>query len=189
MGAAESIFNVFPFQRVKSPGHGVKARNRLSNSSAVISHWASPSTLSSFLVTVAWPSSCGRGLTSPVSQAGRFSRRRSAPKWNSLGVRLSLVASAGMDTALLAMIGPLSIPSSRRISVVPVCFSPFRMAVATGDGPRYLGSSEGCTFTDPRRGIFNTSVGRIFPYAATIVTSGRRDASCCCASARRKDAG
>jgi hypothetical protein len=55
--------------------------------------------------------------------------------------------------------------------------SPFRIAHKTGDGPRYLGSVDGCTLSAPSRGTTRTSDGRRQLNPNTSSTSGRHAAS------------
>ena len=50
--------------------------------------------------------------------------------------------------------------------------SPFSTAHCTGAAPRYFGSSEACTLTQPYFGISRISFGRICPNAVTTITSG-----------------
>ena len=56
--------------------------------------------------------------------------------------------------------------------LTPVIKSPLNNAEATGEGPWYLGSKDGCIFITPYLGISNISLGIINPYAATIIKSG-----------------
>ena len=56
--------------------------------------------------------------------------------------------------------------------VTPVILSPFSTAHWIGAAPRYFGSKEPCTLMHPRGGMFSTRGGRIFPYAATTMSSG-----------------
>ena len=49
----------------------------------------------------------------------------------------------------------------RFISVTPVSVSPSTTAHVIGAAPRYLGSSDACTLTHPRRGPSSTSFGKM----------------------------
>ena len=60
-------------------------------------------------------------------------------------------------------IHPVSMPSSIRMSVIPVSRSPRTMAHVTGAAPRYFGRSDAWTFTHPSRGPVSTSDGRMRP--------------------------
>ena len=67
---------------------------------------------------------------------------------------------------------PVSMPSAICMMVTPVILSPFSTAHWIGAAPRYFGSKEPCTLMHPRGGMFSTRGGRIFPYAATTMSSG-----------------
>ena len=54
-------------------------------------------------------------------------------------------------------------PSSSRISVTPVVVSPFSIADATGEGPRYFGSKDGCIFSAPNGGTASVVGGQEKP--------------------------
>jgi len=58
------------------------------------------------------------------------------------------------------------------IVVIPVLASPFKTAHCIGAAPRYFGRREPCTLIHPYFGISNNSLGSIFPYATTTITSG-----------------
>ena len=105
-------------------------------------------------------------------------------------MRASAVSAPPIGLSTCARIGPLSMPSSSSMTVAPVVVSPSSMALTTGDGPRYFGSSDGCMFRQPSLGSSSISVGRNKPYAATMMASGASRASCAAASvSSRSDAG
>ena len=69
--------------------------------------------------------------------------------------------------------------------VTPAISSPAMTAHWIGAAPRQRGSSEACTFRQPKRGMASTSAGSSMPYAATHTTSGSSAASAACSSASR----
>jgi hypothetical protein len=73
--------------------------------------------------------------------------------------------------------------------VTPVSVSPARMAAATGEAPRQRGSSEAWTFTQPWRASSRIGSRRMWPKAATTITSGSHPANWETASAVRSVVG
>ena len=71
-------------------------------------------------------------------------------------------------------------------SVTPVSRSPQRMADAIGDGPRWRGSSEGCTFTPPRGKRSRNGCRKIRPKATTTSSSGASSRTVSRTSASRR---
>ena len=65
--------------------------------------------------------------------------------------------------AVRSSIGPVSRPASICIRSTPVSVSPAWIARWIGAAPRQRGSSEACTFQQPRRGMASTLRGRIRP--------------------------
>lgn len=72
----------------------------------------------------------------------------------------------------LAMISPVSSPTSMRIVVTPVISSPLMTAHWIGAAPRYFGSRDACTLMHPYFGRSRILFGRICPKAATMIISG-----------------
>lgn len=72
----------------------------------------------------------------------------------------------------LAMISPVSSPTSMRIIVTPVISSPLMTAHWIGAAPRYFGSRDACTLMHPYFGRSRILFGRICPKAATMMISG-----------------
>ena len=72
----------------------------------------------------------------------------------------------------------------------PVSESLFNIAVDTGDGPLYFGSSEGCKFKQPNLNVSKISFGSKIPYAPTTAKSASQlfnslmSISACSASGR-----
>ena len=60
-------------------------------------------------------------------------------------------------------------PGSINIVVMPVSVSPLMIAHWIGAAPRYLGSSEPCTLTQPFGGRSRTTGGRIRPKAVKAI--------------------
>ena len=75
-------------------------------------------------------------------------------------------------TSCFIIISPVSIPSAIRCVVTPVTVSPLMIAHWIGAAPRYFGSRDACTLTQPKRGISNIAFGIICPKASTIMISG-----------------
>ena len=73
------------------------------------------------------------------------------------------VSYSPMGVSSVYMMSPASMSWARYIVVTPDFSSPFRTAHCMGAAPRYLGSSEPCTFTLPSLGMARTSSGRILP--------------------------
>ena len=73
------------------------------------------------------------------------------------------------------MMSPASMSWARYMVVTPAYSSPLSTDHCMGAAPRYLGSSEPCTFTAPSRGIASIASGSILPYATTHSTSGARE--------------
>ncbi len=82
------------------------------------------------------------------------------------------VSAGSMDTLSWSSMGPVSIPSSISIVVMPVSRSPLMTAHWMGAAPRYFGSKEPWTFTQPRGGMSRMILGRIRPNAVTAIKSG-----------------
>ncbi len=61
------------------------------------------------------------------------------------------------------MISPVSKPASIFMIVTPVSASPLRIADWIGDAPRYFGSSDVWTFTQPNFGKSKMVCGKICP--------------------------
>ena len=78
-------------------------------------------------------------------------------------MRSPAVSSAPTRSRRRATTGPESTRSVTSITVTPVTSSPASIAAATGDGPRYFGSSDGWTFRQPSRGALQHVVGEIQP--------------------------
>ena len=89
----------------------------------------------------------------PVREApGSTSATTSAPSAASRAPSEPASSSERIGSARRASTGPVSSPSSIRITVTPVTASPASIACWTGLAPRHRGSSEKCRFTEPRRG-------------------------------------
>ncbi len=73
------------------------------------------------------------------------------------------VSSGVIGVAARAYTGPVSSPSSSRITQTPVCASPASIARSTGAAPRQRGSSEKCTFTNPYRVASSSANGQQLP--------------------------
>src|SRR5262245_38171110 len=69
--------------------------------------------------------------------------------------------------------GPVSSPASMRMIEIPVSRSPARIARWIGAAPRQRGSREAWILSAPRGATVRKDAGRITPYAATTMTSGR----------------
>ncbi len=84
-----------------------------------------------------------------VPPADRGVRRRSCPaRWTGVRARQT---------------GPVSSPSSIRITVAAVSVSPAMMARWIGAAPRQRGRADACRFRQPSRGASRTGFGRIRP--------------------------
>ena len=119
-----------------------------------------PSSRVSGRVSVAPSSGCADADNDPSSQppgcraaAARLPRRAEPPA----RARPRLPWSG---TRSCATIGPVSRPSSIRISVTPVSVSPARIAAGIGDAPRCRGSSDGCTLSAPCGGSASQTPAR-----------------------------
>ena len=71
--------------------------------------------------------------------------------------------SSRIDTRSAIAIGPVSSPSSIRITVIPLSASPAMIARLIGAAPRQRGSSEACRLKQPSRGASRIGFGRIRP--------------------------
>ena len=79
-----------------------------------------------------------------------------APSAASLSCSEPPVSSAAIGVRRSSRIGPVSRPASICMRSTPVSSSPARIARWIGAAPRQRGSSEACTFQQPRRGIAST---------------------------------
>ncbi len=98
-----------------------------------------------------------------ASQSGNVSPTAQRPAAPAARVSMSPVSAGSIASAACARIGPVSIPSSMRMMVLPVTWSPARMAACTGAAPRQRGSSDAWTLMQPRRGRFSTAGRNICP--------------------------
>ena len=71
--------------------------------------------------------------------------------------------SGPMGTRSARQTGPVSSPSSMRMTVAAVSVSPAMMARWMGAAPRQRGSAEACRLRQPWRGAASTGLGRISP--------------------------
>ena len=114
----------------------------------------------------------------PFSIASIVFTQSFAPTSERRSKRLPPVSSSRSTTSSFKMISPVSIPSSIRCVVTPVTLSPLITAHWIGDAPRYLGSREACTFTQPYLGMSKTTFGIICPKATTTIISGSYSRRC-----------
>ena len=152
-----STLSAAPCHVVNAPGHGSIARTWLWSCAAERVKSSAPSAFSSFRLWVARLSSCGTAAMRPSAHAGRMLASSSPPRSNRRAVRAPAVSSSGITCSSCATTGPVSVPSSSSMMLTPVTASPCRMASATGEGPRWRGSSEGWTFRHPWGATFSSS--------------------------------
>lgn len=84
-----------------------------------------------------------------------------AARAKSFLVKTGVVSVGSMESFAWEIIGPWSIFSSIKKMVTPLVFSAFKIAEATGEGPRYLGKSEGWMQRQPYLGILRMDGDRI----------------------------
>lgn len=82
-------------------------------------------------------------MISPSSNFFRVSISNGTPVATTSAINDSLVVSEVIDNFVCAKIGPWSMSASRSMMEMPVSVSPAAMADCMGEGPRYLGKSDG----------------------------------------------
>ncbi len=132
---------------------------------------------------------CGTGSAVPASMSASTSVEQLGPDGRQLareGCRWSRRPRASPGAARRA--SPASTSSAIRWTETPVSRSPARMAAAIGEGPRYRGSSEGCTFTPPRGKRSRNAWRKMRPKATTTSSSGARPRTASWIPASRRSA-
>ena len=114
---------------------------------------------------------------------------RSAPSWANFIERLAEVSPGEMGSCCWHRMGPVSMPGSMRMIVIPVVSSPFKIAAWIGAAPRQRGRSEACTLMQPYWGFSSTAGRRICPNAATTMICAAHCSSCWAASSSLKRCG
>ena len=87
----------------------------------------------------------------------------SAPSRASRSCSVCELSSGKTGVRACARMSPVSRPASIFMMVTPVSVSPLRIADWTGDAPRYFGSSDVWTFTQPNFGKSRIAGGKICP--------------------------
>jgi len=112
---------------------------------------------------VAREASCGVSSSVPSRSLPSASRSASAPRSDSFENIVSAVSSSPIGIARTCRMGPVSIPSSIRMIVIPVIVSPRATAQLIGAAPRYFGRSDAWTLMHPMRGMSRIDFGRMWP--------------------------
>ena len=121
---------------------------------------------------VARAASCGVSSSVPSLSLRSASRSASAPRIDSFENIVSAVSSSPIGISRTCSMGPVSIPTSIRMIVIPVTVSPRATAQLIGAAPRYFGRREAWTLMHSRRGMSRIDFGRMWPYATTTIRSG-----------------
>ena len=150
----------------------MKPRQRFTISPAGAAQSIRPSSFLSFRASVTPAGSCGTGRAVPVRSASSAASSSSAP------FAASRASSSGADSSgrtgvrQHSRMSPASISGVTKSTHTPVSASPFASVHWMGLAPRYLGSSDGCTFSVPHRGTASSGRLRNCPKSATTTTSG-----------------
>ncbi len=153
--SARSSLRSLPRNVVFAPGSGANARTRRTTESAGRVQSTTRSAGPSLGARVAVPA-CGVGFTMPAASRGEHVRDRLGADLREARAKRPRVIVRPDRLLALRQLGPVSMPSSIRITVMPVTASPSRIACCTGLAPRHRGRSEKCRFTEPRWGASST---------------------------------
>src|SRR3990172_3465666 len=182
-------FSPFPPCAAVAVGHGVIPRTRLRPSPARRLQSILPCSFFNIGAYVARAGSCGVSTSVPSRSLRNASPSASAPRTESFENIVSAVSSSPIGISRTCSMGPVSIPSSIRMMVIPVVVSPRTSAQLIGAAPRYFGRSDAWTLMHPRRGMSRIDFGRMWPYATTTTRSGASAAMRATASGRRAFSG
>ena len=101
----------------------------------------------------------GTGLSVPSCKPRRVETMSLAPSRASRSCSDSKLSSGVISVEAVSSISPVSSPASMSMVVTPLTLSPAIIQRCIGAAPRYIGSSDAWTFTQPYSGSSSTSFG------------------------------